>query len=174
MLPEIIAGAIFVPVKTGDFFRRHAHFLCPDFKGLVILTVYGRIQPLRVHADHFRQEFPAPRNRLMLKIIPERKVAQHFKKSQVSCRLSGVLNISCAHAFLAGGHPAPGRDLLPRKVWLQGRHAGIDDQKTVVIVRHQGKTLHFQMLLALEKIKKHSSQFIYTIRFHAYLPPNSQ
>ena len=33
-------------------------------------------------------------------------------------------------------------------------------------MRHQRKTFHLQMLLALKKIKEHPSQFIYTILFH--------
>ena len=54
----------------------------------------------------------------MLEVIAERKVAQHLEKGQMPCGLAHVLDIAGAHALLAGGHPAPGRYLLPREIGL--------------------------------------------------------
>ena len=85
--------------------------------------------------------------------------------------LAHVLDVACADALLAGGDPAPGRNLLACEVGLQGSHAGIYDQQAVVVVGHQGKALHFQMFFALEEIQVHSSQFVYAVWFHVFFLP---
>lgn len=113
MLPEIVAVAVLVPVKAGNLLRRNADLLVPDLEGLIILPVDGGIEPVRVHAYGFRQEFPAPGNGLMLKIIPKGKIPQHLKKGQMAGGLANILNIAGAHALLAGsdaswaGSPGP-------------------------------------------------------------------
>ena len=38
-------------------------------------------------------------------------------------------------------------------------------------MRNEGEALHCQMVLALEKFKEHSPQFIHTIFLHGLLPP---
>ena len=52
MLPEVIAVTVFIPVKSGNLLSGHADFLCPDIVCLIILTVNGRIQSVRVHAHN--------------------------------------------------------------------------------------------------------------------------
>ena len=118
MLPEVIAVTVLVPVKSGNLLRRHTDLLVPDFKRLVIFTVNGGIEPLRIHTDDFGQELPAPCNSLMLKIVTKGKITQHLKKSKMTGRLAHILNIPRAHTFLAGGNPFLGRNLLPRKIRL--------------------------------------------------------
>ena len=172
MLPEIIAGTVLVPVETGNLLWGHTDFFCPDVKCFLVLTIYGRIEPLRLHADHLCQKLPAPGNGLLFEIVPEGKVPQHLKKSQMSGCLTHILNVTGTDTFLAGSHPASGRNLLSCKIGLQGRHAGVDDQQTVVIVGHQGKALHPQVLLALKKFQIHPSQFIYAVWFHGLFPPD--
>ncbi len=58
VLPEIIAIAIFIAVKARDTLRRNTDLLNPDFKSFFVLTVDGRIEPVRVHAKRFCQKFP--------------------------------------------------------------------------------------------------------------------
>ncbi len=48
VLPEIVTcPGFWVAVKPGNLFRRNANVLVPDFKGLLILPVNGRVQPVR-------------------------------------------------------------------------------------------------------------------------------
>ena len=152
MLPEIIFLA-----ETEDPLRRNAHLFIPDFEGFLILFIDGRIEPVRIQSHHLRKKFPAPRDGLALKVIPEREISQHLEKGAVSCRLTYILQIPCTDTFLTGGNPPSGRNLLSRKIRLKRRHTGIDQQKAVVIVRYQRKALHLQMFLALEKFQEHSS-----------------
>ncbi len=85
--------------------------------------------------------------------------------------LAHILDIAGAHALLAGGDPAPGRDLSPGEIWLQRRHTGVDQQKTLIITRNKGKALHLQMILALEEFKEHSAELVNTVFFHFLFPP---
>ncbi len=119
VLPKVIALARFrVPVKARNLLCRHADFFCPNVKRLFILTVNRRIKTLRVKPYHLRQKFPAPRKRLMLKIIPEREIAKHLKKRQMSCRLADILNITRADTLLTRCHSPSRRHLLPCKIRL--------------------------------------------------------
>ncbi len=126
MLPEVVAFPIFIPVKPGNLFRWDAYLFCPDFKSFIVLPINGRVQPFRIHADGFRQKFPAPRDGFMLEIIPKGKVPKHFKKSKVPCRFPYIFNVPGPDTFLAGSHPLFRRNLLPGKIWLQRRHPCID------------------------------------------------
>ena len=71
--------------------------------------------------------------------------------------LSDILDITGSNTFLAGCHACPRRDLLSGEIRLQRCHACVDQKQTVVVMRHQGKTLHYQMSLALEKVQEHLS-----------------
>ena len=161
MLPEIIFFA-----EMENTFCRNADFVIPDSKGFVIVQIYGRIQPVRIQPDHLSQKLPAPGNGFLFEIITEREIPQHFKKSPMPVRLADVLDITGTDTFLTGCHPFPGRDFLSRKIRLQRRHTGIDQQKAVVIVGHQGEAFHHQMSLAFEKVQEHLSQFIYSVFIH--------
>ena len=121
MLPEIIFLA-----KSENPLRRNADFPVPDIISLVVVLINGRIQSVLRQTHHSCQKLPAPRNGLALKVIPKGKISQHFKKSAVSCSLAHVLQIARADALLAGSHTSSGRNFLPGKIGLEGRHAGID------------------------------------------------
>ena len=79
---------------------------------------------------------------------------------------SDILDITGTDTFLARCHPIARRDLCPRKIWLERRHSRIDEQKALIILGNQRKTLHNQMALALEKIQEHLTKFIYSIFLH--------
>ncbi len=164
VLPEIVFLA-----KTENPLRGNAHLPAPDIESFIIVLIDGRIQPVRRQPNYPGQKLPAPGNGLPLKIIPEREVAKHLKKSAVSCSLSHVLQIPGTNALLAGRDAPFGRNLLSRKIGLERRHAGINQKQAVVVVGHQRKAFHLQMPLALKKVKKHPAQFIYTICFHRSL-----
>ena len=113
VLPEIILLAETVNPLCGN-----ADLFIPDLESLVVLHINGRIKALLVKPYHLRQKLPGPGDGLMLEIVPERKIPQHFKKGAVSGCLSDIFDVRGTDTFLAGRHPFPGRDLLSGKVWL--------------------------------------------------------
>jgi hypothetical protein len=113
VLPEIIGFT-----KSVNPFRRNADFFIPYFKSLFVVFINGRIKPVRIQPDNFRQKFPAPCNRLMLEIISEGEIPQHLEKGQMPGCLAYILKIACPDALLACRHPAPGRYFLSGKIRL--------------------------------------------------------
>ena len=107
----------------------------------------------------------------MFEVVAEGEVAQHLKEGTMAGRLSYIFYIAGTDTLLAGGHPFAGRDLLACEIRLQWSHAGIDQQKAVVIVGNQRKAVHNKMSLALKEIKKHFSQFVNTILFQNLILP---
>jgi hypothetical protein len=161
VLPEIIFLAELENTLRGD-----ADFIVPDIPGFLIVQIDGRIQAFWVESHGLREEFPCPRNGLLLEIVAEGEVAEHFKECAVTGCFADVLKIARTDALLAGRHAAARRDLLSGKIRLQRSHAGIDDQQAVVIVRDERKALHPQAALAFKIAEEHLTQFIYAILFH--------
>ena len=128
MLPEIVAGAVLLPIKPGNLLGRNTDLFVPYPESLIVLSINGRIEPVGIHTDGLRQKLPAPGNGLMLEIIPKGKIAQHLKKGQMAGGLAHILDVAGAHTLLAGGHALAGWYLLSCKVRLQGRHARINKQ----------------------------------------------
>ena len=121
VLPEIVLFS-----KTEDALRRDADVFIPDLPRFIIIQINRRIESVRIKAYYLSQELPGPR-----------KVSQHFKKCTVAGCLSYIFNISGTDTFLAGSHTLAGRDLLSGKIRLKRRHAGIDEQKALIIMRYQ-------------------------------------
>ena len=59
MLPEVVTLACLrISVETCNTISRHSYFLGPDIKGLIILTIDGRIEPVLLKAEHLCQKLP--------------------------------------------------------------------------------------------------------------------
>ena len=142
------------------------HLVQPDVIGLVVPLIDGGIQALGIQTDPFGQKLPGPGDGLILEIVAKGEIAQHLEEGAVARGLADILQIAGADALLAGRYTPAGRDLLAREIGLEGRHAGIDDQKTLVIVGNQGKAVHAKMSLALKELQEHLAQLVYTIFFH--------
>ena len=112
----------------------------------------------------------------MLEIIPEGEISEHFKIRAVARGDADALNIRRTDAFLAGGHPFPGRSYLAGKIFLHRRHAGINQQKAVVVLRYQRKALQAQMPFRFKKRQIFFTQFVQTSPFHCNnsIPPVRQ
>ena len=165
VLPEVIGLA-----EAEDLLRGYAHFLVPDLEGLVIVLIDGGIQPVLVQAHHLGQKLPTPVDGLVLEVVTEGEVAQHFKVGAVTSSLANVFNIAGTDTLLAGADPMTRRLHLTGKVRLHGRHAGINQQQGCVILRNQREAGQAQMALALKERQKHFTQFIYAVRLgiHGY------
>ena len=117
--PEII-------FQADDTLVRNSYHVAPDFIGFIIAGMDSDIQFIPGQFQFFRQEFPAPGNDFLFKVIAEGKIPQHFKVSMVAGRTAYVFNIAGAHTFLAGGHTGGWGFHFAGKERLEGSHAGAD------------------------------------------------
>ncbi len=168
------AGAVFPEIiffaETHDVRRVDADFLRPDVKRLVVVQIDRDPELVHRKLQHLRAEFPCPRRGLVLKIIAERKVAQHLKKRAVAVGNADIFNVAGADALLAGRHALARRRYLAGKVLFHRRHAGVDQQQAVVVLRDQGKARQPQMPLRLKKRQIHFAQFVKSRPFHTITP----
>ena len=88
---------------------------------------------------------------VFLKIITERKIAQHFKKSMMKIRFSDNIKIIGAQAFLAGRSPCKTIN-MPQKLRLKLLHAGGGKKHRRVILRHQRIAGNNAMALRFKKV----------------------
>ena len=168
MLPEVVLFA-----ELEDALLRNADLLVPDAEGLfvgrrrLVARKHGRIEAIRLQADPLRagQEFPRPGNGLLLEIVAEGEVAQHLKIGAVPGRLADVFDVARADALLTGRHAAAGRLFLALEPRLHRRHAGVDEQDRLVILRHERKTRQPQMTFRLEELQEHFPQLVQTVCF---------
>ena len=144
-LPEVVVLA-----ELGNPLARDAG-LDPDFQRLVVLNVHARIQARLGDFQHLGQELPRPRNRLLLEIIPEGEVAEHFKKRAVARGFAHVVDVQRAHALLAGGHALARGHALALEIGLERRHAGVDEQQRIVVLRYEREALQPQVAFAFKK-----------------------
>ena len=83
----------------------------------------------------------------------------------MACRFADIFNVAGADALLAGGHPLAGRHLGAGEIGLERRHARVDEQQALVILRHERKALEAQMSLALEEAEIGLAQLVDAKRF---------
>ena len=84
--PEII-------LQPDDAFIGYADDIVPDMIGFIIFRINGDPQLIRRQFQLFCQKFPGPGNDFLLEVIPEGKVAQHFKIRMMAGRMADVFNI---------------------------------------------------------------------------------
>ena len=168
MFPEVVLLA-----EAEYALGRNAYLLVPDVECLVVVNVNGGVESVGVKADPLGrgEELPAPCDGLVLKVVAEGEVAQHFKISAVAGGLADVLDVAGAYALLAGADAVARRLLLALEIGLHGRHAGVYEQKARVVLRYERKAGKAEMSLALKKAQKHFTKLIYTVFFHFIYPP---
>ncbi len=100
---------------------------------------------------------------LVLEIVTEREVAEHFKIGAVAGGVADVLNIAGTDALLAGGHAVARGLLLAGEERLHRCHTGVDEQQRSVVLRNQGKAGQAQMAFRLKKVQEHFPQLVETV-----------
>ncbi len=155
--PEIIVSAEF-----DYFFSRNFYFLEPDRVGFFILLINRYPQSFPRKAHHLCHEFPRPQNGLFFKIITERKISEHLKKSMMPGSFSHVINIGCSQAFLARRRFF-GSNVLPHELFLELVHAGAREKKRWIVCRNQRIAPNNRVPLLTEKPEKLLS---YLVRCH--------
>ena len=150
----------YLALMDGALLGSDADLVDPDILSLVVGLEDRDPQAVHRNLKHLGDELPGPGGRLMLEIVAERKVAQHLEKGAVPGGLADLLDVGGAHALLAGGDALARRRSLPEKIFLHRRHAGVDQQQTVVVLRQQRKALEPGVSLALKKREKLLAQVV--------------
>ena len=169
--PEII-----VTVSENDMV--FGQELLPILVGLVVtVDIFigtplenRRVQTLFRQAVHVGKQLPRPRDRLFLKIIPERPVAEHFEHrvmvSVVADLLQVVVLARHAQTFLRIGHPAVFDRRVPQEQIFKLVHPGVGEHQGRVVLDDHRSRRHDHMPFAAEKIEKSFSDLI---RIHTLL-----
>ena len=167
MLPEVVVLA-----EADDTRFRNPDLIAPDIECLVVVFIYGRIQPRRVETDPVRRgkKLPRPCDRFVLEVVAEGEVAEHLEICAMARGFADVLNVAGTDALLAGADAVAQRLLLALEIRLHRRHAGVDQQQRRVVLRDQRKAGQAQMPLRFKEAQKHLTQFIQTEFFHIDLP----
>ena len=155
VFPEVIFSAQPLHVRGCN-----THVLCPEVICFIIVFKDGNIQLIDWHFQFFGEEFPCPFDCLLLEVVAEREVAQHFKIGAVTGSLSNPFDIRCPDALLTGGDPYIRRNSLSQEVLFQRCHTGVDEQQALVALRNQGKAWQPGMVLAFKERKVFFSQFV--------------
>ena len=167
VFPEVILLA-----EAEYFLCRNADLVMPDVPCLVIVNVDRGIESVRIKAYPLlaREELPAPCYCLVLKIIAEGEVAEHFKIGAVARGMADIFDIAGAYALLAGADTLARRYLLALEPRLHRGHTGVYEQYGFIVLRNQREAGQAQMTFALKKAQEHFSQFVYSVCFHISSP----
>ena len=125
-LPEVVGSErrALVVADADNALGRYADLLLPDVERFVIGFIHGDPQSLfrQVEPVFTGQQFPRVADRVMLEVIAEAEVTQHFKEGVVTGGIADVFQIivlaACAHAALRGGGTGIGAFVQPRKTSL--------------------------------------------------------
>ncbi len=90
---------------------------------------------VRVEPEAVQREVPGEPGGLLLEVVAEREVAQHFEERQVARRDADVLEVLGAEALLAVGDRRRGRLLGAEEVRLERVHARDGEQRRRVVRR---------------------------------------
>ncbi len=120
-LPEIIIFS-----ETDNMSWVYADLFGPDFNRFVVVLIDRNPQPVHRKFEHLGDKLPSPRGCLMLEIIPEREVSEHFKIGAMTCGFSHIFNIRGTDALLAGGDPLSGWGFDTKEPFFHGGHARVD------------------------------------------------
>ena len=157
--PEVIGHvlAALVIADTDDSFSGNADFLVPDVVGLVVINVNRHPQAVFRQLENLRQEFPGPRNSVLLEIVAEAEVAQHLKERVMTGGIADVIEVvmlaAGADALLAGRRAGVLALLDTEVAVLELVHASIREQQRRVILRHYGAGGNNRMSLALKELE---------------------
>ena len=140
MLPEVVLFAEAHYPICG-----HTYFIVPDGECLVVVFVDGGPELVCRYLHDLGEKFPRPCYSLLLEIIAEGEVAEHFKECAVTCGVTDALKVGRANALLACGDAAAGRFFFAREILLHRRHAGVYEKKAFVVVRDKREGRQTQM-----------------------------
>jgi len=139
--------------------------LRPCLEGFVVGLEDSEAQPGRVKAQPLgrRQELPRVRDRFILEVIPERKVAQHLEEREMR-QVADSLDVAGADALLARRQARVRRVRHASKERLELDHARPIEEERLVelagdVVRHERSRREDVVALRSEEVEVLLAQF---------------
>ena len=121
-------------------------------------------QLFRRQAEVARQQIPGVFDRVLLEIVAERKVAEHFEERVVARGIADIVEVvvlaAGAHAFLRRRRPDIGALLDAGEDILELHHPGIGEHERRVVARHERTRGHDRMLVLAEELEEGRSDVV--------------
>jgi hypothetical protein len=115
----------------------HAYLVAPKGKRLIVTLINGGPEKLAGDLESFRKEFPRPLDSLLLEVISEGEVSEHFEICAVTRGVTNALKVGGSDALLAGGYTVTGRLFFSCEKLLHRCHAGVYEKKGFVVMRNE-------------------------------------
>ena len=162
-LPEIVRRER-RPLVVADAYDarfRDADHVAPQRVGLVIGLVNGNQQAIGRQLPDLGQQLPGPGNGVLLEVVAEGPVAQHFEEGVVAGGVTDLVQIvvlaASTQAALDVGRAHVAALFRAKEHVLELHHAGIGEQQGRVVAWHQGCRRHDGVALALEEFEEVSA-----------------
>ncbi len=139
--PEIVGGR-----DADDAVLRQARDLGPQLRRVLVGRMDGDPEPVLGEPEFLRHEVPGELDRDVLEIIAEGKIAEHLEEGVMARGVADILEIvvlaAGAHAFLRRGGAVVGALLEAGEDVLELHHAGIGEEQSRVVPRHERRGRH--------------------------------
>ena len=157
--PEIVLGG-----DADDLGFRKTRDLLPQRERFVIGVVHGDQQLFDGQAPHFGQQGPGMGDRLLLEVVAERKIAQHFKERVMARGIAHVVEVvmlaACANTLLRRSGARHGARFHPGKDVLERDHASVREHQRRIVVRHKRRRGHHVVPLRAEVFQEGAADFV--------------
>ena len=90
-------------------------------------------------------------DRLLLEVVAERPVAEHFEEGEVD-GVADLVDVAGADALLKVGQPFPGGMFRPLEIGDEGVHSGGGEEAGRIVFRNHRSALNLLMALRLEEL----------------------
>src|SRR5450432_1799998 len=123
-----------------------------------ISAEYGNVNPVHRNLEDFCQQFPAPGNGFLFKIIAKTPIAEHFKHRMMvgihTHFFQVVMLPAYPQTFLRIGHPGVRSGFISEEIILELVHSCIDKQQGWIVLRHYRCGRNNHMCPGFEEIQK--------------------
>lgn len=158
--PRVAHGpeVLFLAVRH-DLPVAQLRYLLPELARLVVVRKHRDVQALFRQPELVREEAPAVRDRVLLKVVAERKVAEHLKERVVAPREPHLLQV----VVLTTGTHAPLRRrrthvralLCAQEHLLERHHTGVrEEQRLVAAGRYEWSARHNCVAVRFKKLQE--------------------
>ena len=163
--PEVVGGVrrALVVADADHALGRHTDFLCPDVIRFVIGGVDGDPELFLRQLEHASKEGPGEGDRVVLEVVAEAEVAEHFEERVVTRGVTDVFQVTVlaagAHAFLAAGGTGVRTFFLAQEAVLELVHPRVGEQQGWVVARNQRAGGYTGVALLFEEAKEGFTDF---------------
>ena len=152
-LPEVV-----LLVETLHALRRQAADAVPQGFRLVVVAEHRGVEPVLGQPPFAGQQVPGPVDGLLLVVVAEGPVAEHFEEGVVvgvpAHRLQVVVLAADAQALLGAGGALERWPLHPQEDVLELDHPRVGEEQGGVLLRHQRRALNHRVGLVLEEVEE--------------------